>query len=111
MVKTYTVRPKVFYGEPDPNEAPPSRPPSFTDPLPHEWLDPAFREQFALGSSSPTLALEPPPWLHSLRPCTEEQNSLPQAVAWPPSLPPSPPASEQSWPEQRPARPQMSSAR
>eukprot|EP00965_Chrysotila_dentata_P045845 1523621-Pleurochrysis_carterae.AAC.1 len=78
MVKTYVVRPKVFYGEPDPNEAPPRRPPSFTDPLPHEFLDPAFREQFTLGSSSPTLALELPPWLHSLRPCVEDQNSSPR---------------------------------
>eukprot|EP00965_Chrysotila_dentata_P142150 4699879-Pleurochrysis_carterae.AAC.1 len=61
MIKTYMVRPKVFYGEHDPNEAPPRRPPSFTDPLPHEWLYPAFREQFALGPSFATLALEPPP--------------------------------------------------
>eukprot|EP00965_Chrysotila_dentata_P176199 5817920-Pleurochrysis_carterae.AAC.1 len=48
MVKTYTVRPKVFYGEPDPYEASPRRPPSFTDPMPGEFLDPAFREQFTL---------------------------------------------------------------
>eukprot|EP00965_Chrysotila_dentata_P025102 832376-Pleurochrysis_carterae.AAC.1 len=96
LVKTFTVRPKVFYGEPDPYEASPRRPPSFTDPMPREFLDPAFREQFFSGSSSATLALEPPPWLHSLRPYSEDQNSSTPVLAWPPSLPPSPPASEQS---------------
>eukprot|EP00965_Chrysotila_dentata_P012173 399171-Pleurochrysis_carterae.AAC.1 len=111
MVKTYTVRPKVFYGEPDPNEAPPRRPTSFSDPLPYQLPDPPLRALPALGLSSATLALEPPQWLHSLQPCTDGDNSSPQAVAWPPSMPPSPPASEQSWTEQQPSRLQVSSAR
>eukprot|EP00965_Chrysotila_dentata_P017409 578349-Pleurochrysis_carterae.AAC.1 len=111
MVKTYTVRSKVFYGEPDPNEAPLRRPTSYSDPLPLHSPDPPFRAQPALGSPSATLALEPPQWLHSFKLSTDGVNSPPQADASPPSLPPSPPASEQSWTEQQPSQPRVSSAR
>eukprot|EP00965_Chrysotila_dentata_P164189 5421527-Pleurochrysis_carterae.AAC.1 len=60
MVKTYTVRPKVFYGEPHPDEAPPRRPKSFSDPLPYQFA--LYQLTYlplhslpALGSSSATL--------------------------------------------------------
>eukprot|EP00965_Chrysotila_dentata_P173961 5742719-Pleurochrysis_carterae.AAC.1 len=79
--------------------------------MPREFLDLAFREQFTLGLKSATLALEPQPWLHSLRPCTADQNLSIPAAALTPSLPPSPPMSEQSWSEQHPSQPQVSSAR
>eukprot|EP00965_Chrysotila_dentata_P179733 5934549-Pleurochrysis_carterae.AAC.1 len=111
MVKTYTVRPKVFYGETDPNEAPRRRPTSFPDRLLCSSLEPPPWAQPALGSPSLTLALKPPPWLHLLGQSTDSVNSPSQANAWPPSLPPSPPASESNGVERLPSQPQVSSAR